>query len=395
MQQPPGFISNNSQLVCKLNKAIYGLKQAPRSWYTKLSITLQSLGFNSTTSDPSLFVRFTHSSSLFVLIYVDDIIITRSVPTDIISLISTLSSVFALKDLGPLHHFLGIDVSTLQDGSLHLSQRHYVQSLLQRTQMLESHPQPTPMITNLKLPQNVSATFFDPSLFRSTVGALQYVLITRPELTFSVNKVSQFMHSPQEHHWKAVKRILRYLNGTLDHGLLIKHNTNNTIQGFCDSDWASDIDDKKSTTGYCVYFGSNLVSWSSHKQRAVSRSSTEAEYRGIAAVLADIIWIQSLLTELHISCTMPKIYFDNLGAVLLSANPVMHSRSKHFEIDIHFVRDHVQRKHVSLIHPPARFQLADVFTKPISGPSFTSVRPKLMVLEKPIISLRGDVKQIT
>ena len=122
--------------------------------------------------------------------------------------------------------------------------------------MLESHAQPTPMVTNLKLSQNASASFSDPSLFRSIVGALQYVLITRPELTFSVNKVSQFMHSPQEHHWKAVKRILR---------LLVKHNTNNTIQGFCDSDWASDIDDRKSTTGYCMYFGSNLVSWSSHK----------------------------------------------------------------------------------------------------------------------------------
>ena len=151
MQQLASFIFANPQLVCKLKKAIYGLKQAPRSWYKKLSITLQSLGFNSTTSDPSLFVRFTHSSSLFVLIYVDDIIITRFVPTDITGLISSLSSVFALKDLGPLHHFLGIDVSTLQDGSLHLSQHQYIQSLLQRMHMLESHPQPTPMITNLKL----------------------------------------------------------------------------------------------------------------------------------------------------------------------------------------------------------------------------------------------------
>jgi len=202
------------------------------------------------------------------------------------------------------------------------------------------------------------------------------------------------MHSPQEHHWKAVKRILRYLKGTLDYGLLIKHNTNNTIQGFCDSDWASDIDDRKSTTGYCMYFGSNLVSWSSHKQNVVSRRNTKAEYHGIVVVLADIIWLQSLLNELHISCTMPKIYSNNLGAVLLSANRVMHSRSKHFDIDIHFVYDHVQRKHVSLIHIPARFQLAGVFTKPIFGPSFTFVRPKLMVLEKPIISLR-DVKQIT
>jgi len=138
-QQPLGFISANPQLVCKLNKAIYGLKQAPCSWYKKLSITLQRLGFNSTTSDPSLFVRFTHSSSLFVLIYADDIIIIGFVPTDIMAFISTLNSAFALKDLGPLHHFLGIDVSTLHDGFLHLSQLHYIQILLQRTHMLESH----------------------------------------------------------------------------------------------------------------------------------------------------------------------------------------------------------------------------------------------------------------
>jgi len=128
------------------------------------------------------------------------------------------------------------------------------------------------------------------------VGALQYVLITRPELTFSVNKVSQFMHSPQEHHWKAVKWILRYLKGTLDHGLIIKHNTNNTIQGFCDLDWASDIDDNKSTTGYYVYFSSNIVSWSSHKQKVVSQSNTKVEYHRIVVVLADIIWLQSLFT---------------------------------------------------------------------------------------------------
>ena len=389
MQQPPGFLATNPKLVCKLHKAMYGLKQAPRAWFQKLSHTLNNIGFRSTISDPSLFVRFANSSTLFVLIYVDDIIITGSSSTAITSLITTLSSHFALKDLGPLHHFLGIEVSTLPSGHLHLSQRRYIQNLLHRTNMLDSNPQPTPMISSLKLPKDATAAVPDPSMFRSVVGALQYALFTRPELTYSVNKVSQFMHSPQEHHWKAVKRILRYLKGTLHHGLLIKCSTNTDLMGFCDSDWGNDIDDRKSTTGYCVYFGSNIVSWSSHKQKVVSRSSTEAEYRGIAAVLTDIIWLQSLLSELRIFTSVPNVYSDNLGAVLLSANPILHSKTKHFELDLHFVRDHIQHQRACLTHILARFQVADILTKPISGASFTTFRDKLMVLDNPTLSLRG------
>jgi len=155
------------------------------------------------------------------------------------------------------------------------------------------------------------------------------------------------------------------------------------ILAFSDADWGSDVDDRKSTTGYCVYLGANIITWSSHKQKVVSRSSTEAEYRSIAAVLTEVIWICSLLHELHISTGQPKLFSDNLGAVLLSANPVMHSRTKHFELDLHFVRDYVQKQFVQLIHLPARFQVADAFTKSISGPSFSSFRSKLMVTIKP------------
>ncbi|XP_062118816.1 uncharacterized mitochondrial protein AtMg00810-like [Humulus lupulus] len=147
----------------------------------------------------------------------------------------------------------------------------------------------------------------DPQLYRSLVGALQYATITRPEITYDVNRVSQFMQTPLQSHWKTVKRILRYLKGTLDFGLHMGRSKELGLTGFYDVDWASNPDDRRSTSRFCVYLGSNLVSWSSKKQRTVSRSSTEAEYRSLANVTAEITWIQSLLAELHLPSSQPPI----------------------------------------------------------------------------------------
>jgi len=366
MQQPPGFTSTDPHLVCHLHKAIYGLKQAPRSWFRKISTTLQQLGFHSIKSDTSLFFKFASSYTLFVLVYVNDILITRSSETAITDLITRLNSFSSLKDLGRIHHFFGIQVSCTPSGEMHLSHTQYIRDILRKTNMLTSNPQASPMISSLRLKQSSSSSevFYDPTLYKSVIGALQYLLVTRPKLSYFVNKVSQFMHDPHVHHWQAVKRILRYLAGTLDHGIMLHPHSSSFILAFSNADWVADVDDRKSTTGYCVYLGSNLVSWSTHKQKNVSRSSTEAEYHAIAAVMTKILWLQSLLCELHIPTSTPQIYSDNLGAVLLSANPIMHSKSKHFELDLHFVRDHIQQ-HVKLLHICARYQVVDPFTKPI------------------------------
>jgi histone deacetylase 1/2 len=256
--------------------------------------------------------------------------------------------------------------------------------------MLDSKPQSTPMVAGLQLTALGSAAVEDPTFYRSIVGALQYITITRREIAFSVNKVYQFMQNPQEHHWKVVKRNMRYLQGTTTHGLCLRPSNSSQLLGFCDADWGSDPNDRKSTTGYCVYYGSNIIFWSSRKQTAVSRSSTEAEYRGIAVV--PIIWIKSLLSQLLVPSSVPIIFCDNLSAVLLSANPVMHSRTKHFKLDLYFVRDKIISKELQVVHLLAQNQVADTLTKPLSGHKFMEFRSKLMVTPSATMSLKGGVK---
>jgi len=252
------------------------LKQAPRSWFYKLSTTLCSLGFSPTISDTSLFIHFKNDIILFVLIYVDDILITGNSTTAIQSLITKLSKHFGLKNIGRLHYFLGVEAHWTSSGSLHLAQTKFIYDLLHKANMGSSKPQPTPMLSTSRLTKDVTTAFDDPSLYRFVVGSLQYLLITRPKLSYSVNRVCQFMHNPQHHHWKTVKRILRYLAGTSTHGLQLRHSSHLSLNAFADADWGSDPDDRKSTSELVVYFGSNPIAWLSKKQKVVSRSSTEA-----------------------------------------------------------------------------------------------------------------------
>lgn len=364
MSQPPGFSKGDSSLVCKLHKAIYGLKQAPRAWFAKLSQTLVSLSFHSTKSDCSPFLKKT--SAFIILVYVDDILLTSNSHGAIDSLIRTLNASFPLKDLGNLSFFLGIQVQRSNRGGIHLSQTKYIHELLQKDNMVTAKPMSTPMVTGPKLTADGGDPSEDPFLYRSIVGGLQYVTLTRPNISYAVNKVCQFMHRPQSHHWQAVKRILQYLCGTSTHGLSIVPSSHFNITAFCNSDWGFDLDDRKSTTGFCIYLDANLISWSSKKQQVVSRSSTEAEYRSIAATAADISWIQSLLHELqHPATSTPLILCDNLSVVLLSANPILHSRTKHFELDLYFVRDKVQQQQLLIHHIPSSEQTADILTKAV------------------------------
>ncbi|XP_016207268.1 uncharacterized protein LOC107647729 [Arachis ipaensis] len=211
-------------------------------------------------------------------------------------------------------------------------------------------------MSNLKLTSTDGELFENPSLYHSIADSLQYLTMTKHELAYLVNKVCHFMQQSQKSHWKSVKRILRYLQGSLTLGLDFQPAPSFKLTSYIDSDWASDIEDRKSTSSFCVYFGSNLISWSSQKQASVSRSSTEAEYRGVCNLATELLTINKLLFEIHITLHVPMIYCDNQGAMLMATNPVQHSRSKHFETDLHFLRDHIAKGRLQVTHIPSDAQ---------------------------------------
>lgn len=383
IQQPEGFVHpDKPHFVCKLKKALYGLKQAPKAWYDTLHTFLKESGFHHSSSDHCLFHRNVNNKMILILVYVDDILITGDDDTMVQQLIKNLDAKFSLKHLGEVNYFLGIEAK-ISPSAITLTQSKYIHDLLLRTKLDKSKPCPSPTCPGLKLSKSDSTPFDQPSLFRSVVGALQYLQLTRPDISFSVNKLSQFLQEPTQNHWMACKRILRYLRGTISHGISFVPVSNFCLQGYADADYAASLDDRRSTSGFCVTLGPNLLSWSSRKQSVVARSSTEAEYRALAMATTDLIWIRTLLSELRIplhSCSI--LWCDNQGAITLAYNPAFHARTKHIEIDVHFLREKVQHKQLDIRYIPSEDQPADIFTKALSPSRFSSLCHKLGLVSK-------------
>jgi hypothetical protein len=387
MRQPSGFIDPNyPNHVCKLHKSLYGLKQAPRQWFTRFSDYLEELGFCESKADYSLFTFQKGDLLIILLIYVDDILITGTSSSYIFSLIQNLGRLFSMKDLGPLHYFLGLEAVYSTTG-LHLTQTKYTMDLLFRTKFQDVKPISSPANAGKKLSLYDGDPLSDPTEFRSVVGALQYLTLTRPDICFAVNQVCQFLHQPTTHHWTAVKHILCYLKDTPDHGLLYQPGFL-MLEAYSDADYACCPDDRHSTGGYCVYLGHNPISWSAKKQRTVSRSSTEAEYRQLAYTAAELSWIRSLFKDLGVRLSTPHIWCDNINSISLASNPVFHARTKHLKVDYHYVRDKVVRKELEVCYISNTNQVVDIFTKGLSKSRFLLLTNKLMVRARPI-SLQG------
>lgn len=383
MTQPPGFIDpDKPNHVCRLNKAIYGLKQAPRAWYDELKTFLLQLGFKNSVADTALFVLQQGNTLIYLLVYVDDIVVTGNDKTMVEKVLTSLANRFSLKDMGELSYFLGIEVVRSSNG-LHLSQRKYIYDLLHKFQMQDAKPASTPIATNPKL--TMSGQKHDNiTEYRTLVGSLQYLAFTRPDIAYVVNKLSQFMHSPTTDHWQAAKRVLRYLAGTPTYGLFYSKSNPLSLHAFSDADWAGDSDDYVSTNAYIVYLGKHAISWSAKKQNGVARSSTEAEYRAVANTASELNWTGHLLHELGIQQhASPTIYCDNIGTTYLCANPVFHSRMKHLALDYHFIRNQVQTNKLRVSHVSTKDQLADGLTKPLSRQRFTLLRDKIGVSKGP------------
>ncbi|CAN6690391.1 unnamed protein product [Malus baccata var. baccata] len=290
-------------------------------------------------------------------------------------LIHQLGTLFSMKDLGSLHYFLGVEV-TYHGDQMHLNQAKYAVDLLKRTKFLDAKPISTPVSCGQKLSAYNGEPHDDVETYRSVVGALQYLTITRPDLSYAVNQV--------------LKRILRYVKSTYNHGLVYTPGTAH-LTAYSDADYAGNPDTRHSTGGFCIYLGSNLVSWSSKKQKTVSRSSSEAEYRQLAYTAAELSWFRSLFRDLHLLLDRPTIWCDNVSSIALASNPVFHSRTKHLEVDYHYVREKVVRQELLVNFICSQDQIADLFTKGLSSSRFKHLVSKLPVVSPPV-SLRGAVR---
>ncbi|XP_060212085.1 uncharacterized mitochondrial protein AtMg00810-like [Lycium barbarum] len=330
--------STSVPLVCRLQKSLYGLRQASRQWYAKLSQALCSRGYSSSLNDYSLFTKGSGDSLVLLVVYVDDIILTGTDLAEISALKYSFHSQFKIKYLGSLHYFLGIEVLYTPQGVL-LHQKKFIHDLLVQFNSSDCSPVMCPLELHEKFLTDMGELFPNPEEYKCLVGNLNFLTHTRPDLCFVVQHLSQFMQKPCIPHMKSALHLLRYLKGTSDVGVFFNNSPDFSLDVYCDSDWGACPSSRKSVTGFCVLLGRSLVRWKSKKQPVVSLSSAEAEYRSMSKAVAELSWLESCL----------------------------HERTKHIELDCHFVRNKLSEGLIDLSHTASASQFADMFTKPIVG----------------------------
>jgi len=259
--------------------------------------------------------------------------------------------------------------------------------------MLNSKLLSTPLSLKPSILVNDSLPLNNPTEYRSLVGGLQYLTLTRPDIAYATNILCQRMQQPTIADFNRLKRVLRYIKGTIKLGLFLHSHSTMHLYGFSDADWVGCAETRRSTAGFCIYLGSNLISCTAKKQPTVSRSSTEAEYRALASATADLTWVSFVLRDIGCSLTPPiHLYCDNKSTISLTLNPVLHARTKHIEVDFHFVREKVSSGSLQVRYIPSAYQLADIFTKPLTRSAHSYMRTKLGICTLSIPNLRGDVR---
>ncbi|XP_057968170.1 uncharacterized mitochondrial protein AtMg00810-like [Malania oleifera] len=300
MELPTRLAIKGEHKVCKLLKSLYGLKQASRQWFAKLCTALLGYGFTRGNSDKSLFIKKSKSSFIALLVYVDDVLLASDSLLEIDLLKNFLHDKFTIKDLGELKYFLGLEVARSKKG-VSLYQRKYALDILQDTRILGAKPATFPMDSNLKLTATDSDLYEDPSAYRRMIGRLLYLTITRPDLVYSVQVISQFLAKLVVSHYQEAIRLLRYLKATPGQRLFFSSSSKLQQKVFSNSDWAGCVDTRRSVTGFTIFLSNSLISWKSKKQATISRSFAEAEYRALATTTCEIQWFFFVLQDLNIN----------------------------------------------------------------------------------------------
>uniref|UniRef100_A0AAV1TJ65 Reverse transcriptase Ty1/copia-type domain-containing protein n=1 Tax=Peronospora matthiolae TaxID=2874970 RepID=A0AAV1TJ65_9STRA len=358
--------------IDQLDVSIYGLKQASRVWNETFDEYVCSIGFQVSDFDPCLYIKTSDGHCVFILVYVDDVLVTGSSLELIAQTKNDLKTRFEMTDSGKCAFVLGIELLDGEDGSVTLCQRRYVDDILKRFGMDDCKAVASPVDMSSRLVSSDATTKVD-APFREAVGALMHLTTaTRPDIAFAVGYVSRYMENPQEEHWVAVKRIFRYLQGTKTHGICYKPSARIDFRGYSDADWAGDLTDRKSTSGYTFMLLGAPVSWGSKKQPSVSLSTTEAEYIALSLAIQEGKWIHRLLCEIVMAANEEgpelMIHEDNQSCIKMTKNPVNHGRAKHIDIKYHHIRDEVKRGEVKLKYCETAVMLADIMTKGLHGP---------------------------
>lgn len=342
---------------------------------------LISIGFIRCKSDPNVYL-LQHDDSLFlIVIYVDDLMMTGNLSSAIDLAKLALHNQFSMADLGLLHYFLGLEVSQSSSG-IKMAQCKYASDLLIHFQMIECKPATSPFLSGIRFEDACTTPLVDSTLYRQLVGSLLYLTHTRPDISYAVGVCSRYMKEPHELHWKATKRILRYVKITSSFGIFYAADCPLSLIGYIDSDWVGDGSDRKSTSGYVFNFSSSPFFWSSKKQSTIALSTTEAEYRGAANAATQVVWLQGLISEFGIQYPLPTIIFcDNQGSIQISIDLFQRKRTKNIEIHMHYIHGMIHDRVISLQYCPTEQQVAYIFTKSFTEKKFSELRAMLGVVD--------------